>query len=154
MSELMAPTTKRSCIVLFYFTLRMIWMRADISFLSPPAAACFCWEGHFSPVSLSLTSWSAAHLLGLGAGSPAVAQWGLVPCTSRDGKGTVLAARVEKLCFTHMPQCLLFVLLVMPWPWLSPAIHGLELVCEEALFIHALLPEETKGTARTGRGWL
>lgn len=32
-------------------------------------------------------------------------------------------------------------------PWLA-------LVWEEALCTHALLPEETKGTARTGRGCL
>lgn len=33
-----------------------------------------------------------------------MAQWGLVPCTSREGEGTVLAARVAMLCLTHMPH--------------------------------------------------
>lgn len=83
-----------------------------------------------------------------------MAQWGLMPCTLREGEGTVLAARVEMLCLTRMPQCPLFVLVVVPWPWLSPAIHGLELMWEEAFCTHALLPEETKGTVRTGRGCL
>lgn len=83
-----------------------------------------------------------------------MAQWELMPCTFREGEGTVLAARVETLYLTHMPQHLLFVLVVMPWPWLSPAVRGLGLVREEALCVHTLLPEESKGTARTGRGCL
>lgn len=83
-----------------------------------------------------------------------MAQWGLVPCTSREGEGTVLAARVAMLCLTHMPHWSPVCACGDAMAWLSPAIHGLELVWEEALCAHTLLPEETKGTARTGRGCL
>lgn len=82
-----------------------------------------------------MASWLPAHLLGLAAGSPAVAQWGLVPCSLRGGEGALFAAKGGNAVFN-------------PHATVSPVC-----ACGNGM-AHAQLPEETKGTARTRRGCL
>lgn len=113
----MAPTTKSSCIVLF----SLLHLEDDLD---------ETWQCSFLS-HLFLSPWLCSRLLillGLGAGCPAVAQWGLVPCTFQWGWGDCACCQGGNVCLTHVPQgslvcaCDAMSLAISSHPWAGAGV--------------------------------